>query len=153
MELKVSRDFKGQDYTIGKLYINGVYFCDTLEDTDRGLNQSQSLQEVQSKKVYGKTAIPAGRYTVDMNTVSPKFSNKTWATPYNGVVPRIMNVTGFDGVLIHPGNKPEDTLGCLLVGQNKVKGQVINSVNTYNELMNKMLSSSKAGEPVYLEIG
>ena len=69
MELTLKRTFKGPQYTIGKLYVNGVYECDTLEDTDRGLNETQSLLEIQSKKVYGQTAIPYGTYKIDMNTV------------------------------------------------------------------------------------
>ena len=86
-----------------------------------------SLKEINNKKVYGETAVPTGTYKVDMNTVSPKFKSRTWAKPYGGKLPRLVLVPGYDGVLIHPGNKAEDTLGCILVGENKAVGQVLNS--------------------------
>ena len=129
INLRLERIYKGVSYTIGKLYLNGKYFCDTLEDTDRGLKDTMPTEEIEKIKVYGKTAIPTGTYKVDMNTVSPKFSGK---------LPRLLDVKGYSGVLIHVGNKPEDTLGCLLVGENKVKGQVINSTAAFNRLMTEL---------------
>ena len=86
-----------------------------------------SLEEIKKKKVYGETAIPTGTYKVDVNTISPKFKSRTWAKPYGGKLPRLIDVPGYEGVLIHAGNKAEDSLGCVLVGENKVVGQVINS--------------------------
>ena len=117
------------------MYIDGQYICDTLEDADRGLNQNMSLEEIKNKKVYGETAVPTGTYKVDMNTVSPKFKNRVWAKPYGGKLPRLVLVPGYDGVLIHPGNKAEDTLGCILVGENKAVGQVLNSQVTFKKIM------------------
>lgn len=135
MEILIKRIAKKSKYTIGKMYIDGQYICDTLEDADRGLNQNMSLKEINSKKVYGETAIPTGTYKVDMNTVSPKFKSRTWAKPYGGKLPRLVSVPGYDGVLIHPGNKAEDTLGCILVGENKAVGQVLNSQTTFKRVM------------------
>ena len=152
MKLTLKRTFKGPQYTIGKLYVNGVYECDTLEDTDRGLNETQSLLEIQSKKVYGETAIPTGVYKLNMNTVSPKFKDRSWAIPYKGILPRLENVKGFEGVLIHVGNKPQDTLGCILVGENKVKGQVINSTASFNKLMKLLLQANIDGEDIELTV-
>lgn len=152
MKLTLKRTFKGPQYTIGRLCVNGVYKCDTLEDTDRGLYETQSLLEIQNKKVYGKTAIPYGTYKIDMDTVSPKFQNRAWAKPYNGKLPRLIDVKGYSGVLIHVGNKPEDTLGCILCGENKVKGQVINSTATFYELMTALLKAHKAGEEICITI-
>lgn len=152
MKLTLKRTFKGPQYTIGKLYVNGVYECDTLEDTDRGLYQTQSLLEIQSKKVYGETAIPTGVYKLNMNTVSPKFKDRSWAIPYKGILPRLENVKGFEGVLIHVGNKPQDTLGCILVGENKVKGQVINSTASFNKLMKLLLQANIDGEDIELTV-
>ena len=136
MKLLLKRIAKMEKYTIGKLYIDGEYFADTLEDTDRNLTSTMSKDKIAKVKVYGKTAIPTGTYVVDMNTVSPKFGKRSWAQPYGGKVPRLQNVPGYDGVLIHPGNTASDTSGCILVGKNKIKGQVLESQNTFHKLMN-----------------
>lgn len=124
MELLLKRIFRGNKYTIGHLYINGDYYCDVLEDVDRGLSNDMSEEEIKKIKVYGKTAIPTGRYKVEV-TYSPKFKRH---------LPILLNVKGFSGIRIHSGNTAEDTLGCLLVGYNKVKGQVINSRVTSDKL-------------------
>ena len=152
MKLLLRRIFKGPRYTIGKLSINGVYECDTLEDQDRGLTSQMSLEEIKAKKVYGVTAIPTGTYSINMTTVSPKFKDRAWAKPYKGILPRLENVKGYEGVLIHVGNKAEDTLGCILVGENKVKVQVINSTATFYELMTVLLKAQSAGEVIELTI-
>lgn len=152
MKLLLRRIFKGPRYTIGKLFINGVYECDTLEDQDRGLTSQMSLEEIKAKKVYGVTAIPTGTYSINMTTVSPKFKDRTWAKPYKGMLPRLENVKGYEGVLIHVGNKAEDTLGCILVGENKVKGQVINSTAAFYELMTVLLKAQSIGESIELTI-
>lgn len=120
-------------YTIGRLYLNGEYFCDVLEDTDRGLKDEMSEDEIKSLKVYGKTAIGTGVYNVILN-YSPK---------YKKVMPLIQNVKGFSGVRIHSGNVPEDTLGCLLVGKNKVVGKVVESRKTYDALFKRLQQHGK----------
>lgn len=152
MKLLLRRIFKGHSYTIGKLFINGVYECDTLEDQDRGLTSQMSLEEIKAKKVYGVTAIPYGTYKIDMNTVSPKFKDRSWAKFCGGKLPRLVDVKGYEGVLIHVGNKAEDTLGCILVGENKIKGQVINSTATFQELYSVMLKAKLLGEELSLTI-
>lgn len=152
MNITIKRIFKGDKYTIGKLYVNGIYECDTLEDTDRGLTEDSPLSEIQSKKVYGETAIPTGIYKIDMNTVSPKFKDRSWAKFCGGKLPRLIDVPGYSGVLIHVGNKPADTLGCILVGDNKIKGQVINSTSTFQELYSLMLKAKVAGEEITVTI-
>ena len=152
MKLLLRRIFKGPRYTIGKLFINGVYECDTLEDQDRGLTSQMSLEEIKAKKVYGVTAIPTGTYSINMNTVSPKFKDRSWAKFCGGKLPRLIDVKGYEGVLIHVGNKAEDTLGCILVGENKVKGQVINSTATFQELYSVMLKAKLLGEELSLTI-
>lgn len=135
MKLLLKRIAKKNLYTIGKLYIDGKYFADTIEDKDRGLKQTMPLEEITSIKVKNETAIPTGTYSVNMNIVSPKFKDRTWAKPYNGKIPRLINVPGFDGVLIHPGTDQNSTSGCIIVGQNKVVGKVINSQITFKRLM------------------
>ena len=138
MKLTLKRIAKKPKYTIGKLYIDNTYFCDTLEDTDRGLNSNMGAVAIQSKKVPGETAIPIGTYKVDMNTVSPRFQNTSWAKKWRGIVPRLIDVPGYMGVLMHPGNTERDTSGCILVGQNKQVGRVINSQATWHSLMEKL---------------
>lgn len=142
MKLKVTRRYKLPTYTIGKLYIDGVYFCDTLEDTDRGLKDSMSLEEIARRKVYGATAIPYGTYKVDMDTVSPKYKsrNPAYTRPYGHKLPRLLNVKGYEGVLIHAGNTANDTFGCILVGRNTVKGKVLQSQATWKALMDRLLT-------------
>ena len=142
MKLELKRIFRGPKYTIGKLYVDNQYICDTLEDTDRGLKQTDSLSSIQKKKVYGQTAIPIGTYGITLNVISPKFKDRSWAKFCNGKLPRLLNVPGYDGVLIHVGNKPEDTLGCILVGYNKIKGQLINSTEAFKKLYSILSKSS-----------
>lgn len=138
MELTLRRIAKRDRYTIGKLYIDGQYFCDTLEDKDRGWEKGITpLSQIQKEKVYGESAIPTGRYRINMDTVSPKYSKSAfYQTLCGGKVPRIENVPGFDGILIHSGNGPEDTYGCILVGENKTIGKVLNSKATFTRLYN-----------------
>lgn len=125
MKILVKREYKKKDYTIGKMYIDGEYFCDTLEDTDRGLKQEYSLAELKDMKEYGKTAIPSGEYMVSIT-----FSNR-----FDKWLPLIHHVPAFSGVRIHSGNTAADTEGCILVGKNKAKGKVLDSRKTMAELM------------------
>ena len=106
MNIELKRIARRDTYTIGKLYINGQYVCDVLEDTDRGLTNTMSLADIKAKKVYGKTAIPTGTYTV----------NWTYSNKFKKYLPIILNVPGFEGIRIHSGNVPDDTYGCLLLG-------------------------------------
>lgn len=131
MELRVKRVALKSDYTIGRLYVNGVYTCDTLEDA------------VRDTKIYGKTAIPCGTYKITMDVVSPKFKDRSWAKPYDGKLPRLIDVPNYEGVLIHVGNTAEDTSGCLLVGQNRAVGKLVNSTQTFMSLMEKHLIPAK----------
>ena len=142
MELKLNRVGKQYTYTIGKLFIDGVYFCDTMEDKDRGLDQSTPISTIEKIKVPSQTAIPTGLYKVAMNQVSPRLSKKDMYKGIDGKLPRLIDVPGFDGVLIHPGNTSSDTSGCILVGQNKIKGKVVNSVSTFDKLMNELLKDN-----------
>lgn len=143
MKLTLQRIAKKDTYTIGRLYIDGVKFCDTIEDADRGLNQSMDLEKIKSLKKANVTAIPTGTYKVTMGIKSPKYSNYgkyPWARKYNGKLPRLLNVPGYDGVLIHVGNTAKDTSGCILVGENKVVGKVINSAKWFTKLMDEYLT-------------
>lgn len=123
MKLTLKRIALRSTYTIGRLYIDGNYFCDTLEDTVRDLNKDGKFDNGE-KKVYAKTAIPYGTYEIKW-TYSPRFKKYT---------PQLMNVPSFEGIRIHAGNTSADTEGCLLLGENKQVGKVINSRATINKL-------------------
>lgn len=116
MKLTLKRIALRQTYTIGKLYIDDAYFCDTLEDTVRDTNKSGKFDNGE-QKIKGKTAIPYGMYEIKW-TYSPRFKKYT---------PQLMNVPSFEGIRIHAGSTHEDTAGCLLLGENKKVGMVLNS--------------------------
>lgn len=151
MELILERKWKKSNYTIGNLIVNGTFFSNTLEDKDRGLSDNMDLNTIKAKKVYGETAIPTGIYTIDMKTVSPKFKYRAWAQP-TGVVPRLLNVKGFEGILIHPLNKASESLGCIGVGDNKIVGQIINSTATYKKLFKLLQDAYNKGEKIIIKI-
>lgn len=132
MELTLIRKYKKTAYTIGRLYIGTRYFCDTLEDRDRGLAQGMGEQRVKAGKVKGQTAVPTGRYRVQMT-----FSNR-----FGRPLPQLMAVPGFSGIRIHAGNTAKDTDGCILVGRNKAVGMVLNSRETLTELINELNSGT-----------
>jgi hypothetical protein len=135
LNLKLDRRYKCNGYTIGHMYVDGKYFCDTLEDADRGLADTMTEAEIKAKKLKSITAIPTGVYYVNMNTKSAKFGDKPfYRQTCGGKLPRLLGVKGFDGILIHCGNTAKDTDGCILVGENKVKGQLINSRETFQRL-------------------
>lgn len=134
MKLVLQRIYTGADYTIGRLTVDGMRFCDTLEDPVRDLTKE--------KKIAGNTAIPAGTYEIVVN-VSPKFKR---------LLPRLLNVPHFDGVLIHRGNTAADTAGCILVGENKSKGMVLNSTPYEKRLVEMTLEAQSRCEDITIEI-
>jgi hypothetical protein len=142
MKLKLQRRYRGVDYTIGSLYIDGEYFCDTLEDTDRGLTQTMSPEEIRRIKVPHETAIPTGIYKVIVNLSPAK----------RRMLPRLPDVPGFSGILIHRGNTKSDSSGCILVGENKVKGKVINSTPYEKRLVEILTEAHERGEETEIEI-
>ena len=145
MELRLERIALRSEYTIGKLYVDGEYVCDTIEDTVRDLDKDGKFANGEVK-IPGKTAIPYGRYEITMKVKSPKYSNfskYSWAKKYDGYLPRLLNVSNFEGVLLHPGNTSSESAGCILTGENKVVGKVINSVNTFRRLMDDYLVPAK----------
>lgn len=122
MKLTLKRIALRPTYTIGKLYIDDVYFCDTIEDTVRDINKNGKFDNGE-KKVHSKTAIPYGTYEIKW-TYSPRFKKYT---------PQLMNVPSFEGIRIHAGNTSADTEGCLILGENKQVGKVLNSRVTINK--------------------
>lgn len=153
MELLLKRTYNNDKYCIGHLYVDGMYLSDTLEDTDRGLDSKMSLKEILKKKIKGLTAIPVGVYGILMNVVSHKYSKKKFF--YNlckGRMPRLSNVPGYEGVLIHTGNSAKDTEGCVLVGYNKVKGGLVNSTEAFIKLYETLKKANDRHEGIYLRI-
>lgn len=152
MELKLIRKYRLPKYSIGKLYINGVYFCDTMEDTDRNLFQGMQEDWISERKVHGQTAIPFGRYKITLKIQSPKYSKKKQYEFCKGYLPRLQNVPCWSGVLLHIGNYPEDTEGCILVGKNEIKGAVVNSTKYFKELYEILKCADEKGEEIWLTI-
>lgn len=140
MKLTLKRIALRPTYTIGKLYIDDVYFCDTIEDTVRDLNKNGKFDNGE-KKVHSKTAIPYGTYEIKW-TYSPRFKKYT---------PQLMNVPSFEGIRIHAGNTSADTEGCLILGKNKQVGKVLNSRDTINKFYPIIKESCSNGK-VTIEI-
>lgn len=141
MKLTLKRVAKKSTYTIGKLYIDGQYFCDTIEDIDRGLTQDMPLKTIQRIKLPKETAIPKGTYKITLDVISPKYSTKDFyiKNANKGRLPRLLNVPGYEGVLIHCGNTAADSAGCLIVGRNKKVGMVLDSKETFIQLYKELL--------------
>ncbi len=144
MELTLTRIAKRKSYTIGRLDIDGDYFCDTLEPTWRDIapGGADGKSKPQGKKVFGKTAIPEGRYPVVI-TYSPKFEQ--W-------LPLLLHVPLFTGIRIHAGNTAEDTAGCILPGLNRAKGMVLDSTRYVNLLKRCIVEAKERGEGVWITV-
>lgn len=142
MRLRIDRVARRPAYTIGRLYVEGAYLCDTLEDTVRA----------RGVKVYARTAIPAGEYRVRMDVRSPRFGSRPQYRKYGGRLPRLVGVPGFEGILIHPGNTAEDTAGCILVGENKLVGRLTNSLITFDKLWHILESARLRGEEITVSV-
>lgn len=155
MELRLRRIACNSEYTIGKLYLGERWICDILEPPVRDLDKSGEIDGTEVK-IQGNSAIPYGRYRIDMTTKSPKYSNflrYPWARDYNGCLPRFMDVPSFEGVLIHVGNTVKDTDACLLTGYNTQKGYVTSSTRTFLTLMDDyLLPAHRRGEEIYITI-
>lgn len=141
MELTLYRKHFSDESTIGDLHIDGAFICYILEDKDRGLFQGMSSTEVAALKVYGKTAIPTGRYGVILS-----YSNR-----FKKYLPLLINVTGFEGVRIHAGNKAVDSLGCLLTGTSFTDNMVAESRKAFTELYAKLKAVEKK-EKIFITI-
>ena len=142
MKLRLERRYLGPQYTIGSLFINGLYFCDTIEDKVRDFNKDGDLLDLGEDKVYGETAIPYGKYDVELS-MSPKFKR---------LLPMVLNVKHFTGIRIHRGNTAKDSHGCILPGENKVRGKVINSTPYEKEIVKLMKEATKRGEAIDIQI-
>lgn len=141
MELLLERKWCKSEYTIGRLYVNGEFYCNTLEDTVRDINKNGTF-DCGEFKIKGHTAIPYGEYEVIVN-YSPKFKRE---------LPRLLNVPHFEGILIHRGNTHKDSSGCVLVGENKKKGMVLNSTKYELELTRILKEATSRKEKITIKI-
>lgn len=146
MEILLQRIDRQSTYTGGKLYLNNIYECDTIEDTDRDLNRNGVFDGTETKIMH-ETAIPNGRYQITLE-YSPKFSPKV----ENKKIPLLHNVPNFTGILIHWGNTAADSSGCILVGKNYFSGRVSNSKITFLTLLNKIEEAVKRNESIWITI-
>ena len=156
MEILVYRKWPKAGYCIGRVYIDGQLICNSLEDEDRGLSDSMDERTIRNRKIYGKTAIPRGRYTIDMETVSPKFSKKEFYMDVcQGKLPRLKNVKGFEGILLHVADGPKgaDLLeGCIGIGLNKKVGQLCDGKEAFKKVYALMKEAHDRGETIYITI-
>ena len=156
MRLFLKRIAKRERYTIGRLYIDGLYFCDALEDRDRGLDSSMNVNTIKEKKVYGETAIPVGEHEITLDVVSPKFSKyKFYMDTCEGKLPRLLDVKGFEGVLLHcaEGYKGAELLqGCIGVGKNTIVGGLTDCKSTFRKLYNKLREAKERNEQIWLSV-
>ena len=142
MELQLKREIFTEQSTIGTLTIDGVFECYILEDKDRGLSDALSLEQIMRVKVYGKTAIPYGRYEIDW-TMSARFKV---------MMPILLNVKGYAGIRIHKGNTEIDSLGCLLCGTRKKSNMITESTLATKNLYAKIEAAKKQGQRIYINI-
>lgn len=153
LEILIDRRWKKSTYTIGRMYLDGEFFCNTLEDRDRGLTSEMSLIEINGRKVMHETAIPSGTYEVSLDYVSPKFSQYPYYMEVcGGRLPRLLDVKGFSGVLIHVGTNASHSSGCILVGNNTSIGQLSDGKKVFKELYKRLLDAKKEGKKIMLRI-
>lgn len=142
MKLELKRKALMDTYTIGDLFVNDVFFSNTLEDKVRDLNKDGDLDEKGEEKVYGETAIPYGTYTIDL----------TYSNRFKKILPLLENVKGFEGIRIHPGNTAASTHGCVLVGNNTEKGMVTDSRKVFEKLMIRLVDAHEMKETITIKI-
>lgn len=155
MKLTIDRKWRKQDYTVGNLYVDGLYFCNTMEDRDRGLKKTWPLSQIKAVKVPNETAIPLGTYAITMRVQSPKFSQWKYSRLYGfckGYLPRLLGVPGFDGILMHIGSTAANSSGCILVGINDKKGMVTKSTETFQKLYSMLKAADERGENISITI-
>ena len=153
MEILVYRKWKQPEYTVGRLSVDGVTICNTMEDVDRGLDDGMPDWKIRNMKIPNVTAIPTGRYEVEMNVVSPRFSKYPFYMEVcQGKLPRLKNVKGFEGILLHCGVDHSNSSGCILLGLNKQKGKLTDSKETFKKVYTLMKQAHSRGETIYITI-
>ena len=148
--LQLERVRKEKDYTVGRLKAGKMKF-DTLERWDAGITSTSDIMEIYRMKKK-KCAIPSGVYRVVL-AGSPRFSNRSFYKNYSsGLIPRLVAVKGFEGILIHCGSTVLDTAGCILVGEICGPGILKNSRVAYRKLFLILKSWWDSGDEIYIKI-
>lgn len=142
IELELNRIYFSPTYTIGKLFVDGVLWCDSIEDVNRDLNKDGDLNDLNEGKVMHKTCIPFNRYEVIVN-ISKRFKR---------ILPRLLNVPHFDGILIHNGINETSSSGCIIIGENTTKGKITNSTFWMNKLTDFLIMEQKKGNRIFITI-
>jgi hypothetical protein len=142
INLLLERFYLGTKYTVGRLAVDGMYLCDTIEDIVRDLNKDGDLDDTGEGKIPKYTAIPFGRYRV-LVTRSPKFKRD---------LPEILDVHNFTSIRMHAGNSADDTEGCVLVGENKIKGHLVRSRYWETQLVERLKHYLIYGHIIYINI-
>ncbi len=135
MKLTLVREPTNDGNTFGKLYVNNAYQCETLEDTDRRLEDG-------GKKIPGETAIPRGEYKVVID----------WSNRFKREMMHVLDVPGFDGVRLHAGNTNAETHGCPLLGTGRANGWLLNSRVAVSRVFELVEQALDKGEPVTLKV-
>ena len=152
LELLIERYDYGKDYTEGRIYVDGMYFGESMEPFCRHLSNSMLLDEIKKKKVAGKTAIPTGRYNVTL-AYSAKFKNRAYGKRYNGMFPLLNDIPGFKGVLLHPLNRGTESSGCIGVGEYYKPGLIARATQGHYDLMDYyILPAINRGQEVYVTV-
>lgn len=153
MKLVADRAWRKDTYTISRLFVDGKRFYESLEDKDRGLKQTDSLERILKVKVPGETAIPSGTYRITLDIVSQKYKAIKWYDDLcGGRMPRLLDVPGYDGILIHPLTTALESRGCIGVGRNTIKGKLTSSRATFKALYKMMEAADKRGEELIIDI-
>lgn len=146
MEILLTRRWKGENSTVSTLKVDGQAHQFCLEDKDRGISSDMDLVRIKAMKIYAKTAIPKGRYRILI----------THSTRFKRMLPVLINVPGYSGIRIHPGNRHHNTEGCLLPGKTYFREKEDYAVGisrtACDELQNKIAAAIKRGEEVWITI-
>ena len=141
MELLLERKYLKSNYTISNLSVNGKFYCNVIEDVVRDFNKNGTF-DCGEFKISGHTAIPYGEYEIKV-TYSPKFKRE---------LPLLLDVKHFEGIRIHRGNTEKDSSGCLIPGENKKKGMILNSTKYELELTKMIKECNNKREKVTIKI-
>lgn len=152
LELTITRSEYGGTYTMGKMRVDGMLFGDSIEPKSRHLSSDMPLDQIKEGKVYGKTAIPTGRYRLEWR-VSPTLKDRPYAKKYDGKFPYLVAVPAWTDVMIHPFNYGPESRGCIAVGERRSPGVLAHATRGYEDLMDYYLVPAfHRGQEVYVTV-